>query len=242
MLTARSTPEDIARFYERYSERVQSIEERHFKQMYQWCVRNRKPSMDRSVVHTIEGTKVAFLFRFERKGRKDDLISYKYAYIAETNEWITKQYEKYEASALTVHAIHRYAERALGQTGMTAENVMMQMVKRNGVYVVVYADEKDNFVRACRDGIFLGRRDNTRNVEVFKTFVSMEMLKQTQRAAYDEVQGLFLDSGFTVADVLDKTVSVSVRRHGMYGEAVMQHSKISRACDIYAEFFKNKKL
>lgn len=239
MLTARSTPEDIARFYERNSERVYALEGRYYQQMRQWCVRNRKPSMDRSGVHTIEGTKVAFLCRYERG--KTGLVTYKYAYIAETNEWITKQYGKYEASALTAHCLHRYSERALGQTGMTAEKVMMQMVKRNGLYIVVYADEKDNFVRACRDGIFLGRRDNARSVEVFKTFVSMEMLKQTQRAAYDEVQSLFLKQGFTATDVLDKTVAIDIRRCGMYSD-VMLYSKISRAYDIYADFFKSKKL
>lgn len=235
MLTAYSTPQDIARFYERNSDRVEACAEMHYRAMRRYCIRNRCPSMAQSGVHMIDGTKVAFLCRYERK--TDIFVFSKYAYITETNEWLMKAPDVSTANAFTAHSIRRYAERALGRNDMPPEKVLMQMLKRNDKYIIVYADERNNFVRACRDGIFLGVLNEPLHKEVFKTFVSMEMLRRTQRAAYDEVSGLFLQDGFGIDDMV-RTRELS--RSDTYNGRVYA-PRCNHAYEIYSQFFNHHK-
>lgn len=232
MLTARSTPEDIARFIEKNAERMAGIEEELGRQLRKLCIRNRMKTAARSVVKTVDGTRVAFLCRYELRGF--GFVCYHQMYVSETNEWLSRVYARSDcAFSITAHCVRRYAERCLGDRDMPAEKVLMQLTKRNACFYTVYYDDAGHQVRACRDGLFLCLMDERRSILVQKTFVSMDMLKRTQRAAYDAVQRLFLREGFGVSETVESALN------SRFDALVIPTCE--RAIDIYAEFFKDKK-
>lgn len=225
------TSKDIARFFERNAERLEQVEKEQHRVMRKWCLRNHKRTMAKSVIRNVEGTCMAFLCRYELRGA--GLICYKYAYIKETNEWVCKMYGKKQCFAVTPHWLRRYGERVLGKQDEPSK-VLMQFVKRNDSSAVVYANG-NNLVRACRDGITLGRYDESRDMEVFKTFVGLDMLKRTQRAAYDAVQSLFAEEGFSVSDTVQRHQEIS--QSWNWNDNLVVFSQCAKAFDAYAEYF-----
>lgn len=126
MLTARSTPEDIARFIEKNAERMAGIEEELGRQLRKLCIRNRMKTAARSVVKTVDGTRVAFLCRYELRGF--GFVCYHQMYVSETNEWLSRVYARSDcAFSITAHCVRRYAERCLGDRDMPAEKVLPQL-------------------------------------------------------------------------------------------------------------------
>lgn len=91
------------------------------------------------------------------------------------------------------HFFNRYAER----TGIPAvyPAIIGKFHANNVTHQIIYADPVDTpdrrrFVYAVNDGIILGEIENRRKVYIFRTFVSLDMLKDTQRQAYNVVSEL----------------------------------------------------
>lgn len=89
--------------------------------------------------------------------------------------------------AFSTHFFNRYAQR----TGREANypKIMCEFFMNNMHFVIIYKDEeKGESVYASREGISLCRTIKSLGITRFCTFVSNELLKETQREAYDIVQ------------------------------------------------------
>jgi len=89
-----------------------------------------------------------------------------------------------EMCAVTSHFLCRYAER----TGFpfSVQEALGRFSVENAYQKSIYWTE-DRTVFACRQGLILAEWDKKRNFLVWKTFVSLDMLKDTQREAYEKI-------------------------------------------------------
>lgn len=139
-----------------------------------------------------------------------------YMYIKETNEYImvTARANLYDDACLvfTPHYIRRMGERIYGDKDMEVNKILTYFILHSNTSINIYHDDR-KYVFALQGGISLAQLDKKRNLMVMKTFVSTEMLKNTQIAAWERVASIIEHfdtltedevgrNGFTSADVL----------------------------------------
>ena len=109
----------------------------------------------------------------------------RFAYIKETNEYLTKIQCVPGYNAISVHMLHRYAERVLNNKDLSIGETLLAFSKLN-MSIVIYYDDT-NFVAANERGLVLMKYDARRDIICMKTFVSLDLLKESQYSAWEKV-------------------------------------------------------
>lgn len=113
-----------------------------------------------------------------------------FAYLREDNAYVpmsTMVENKEYYMAMTPHFFNRYAERYLKKK-MTISKAMSYFFYDFMGAIGIYADEEGRFVYAMDSGIMLGVCDVSRSILFMKTFVSLDMLKESQLKSYGKIK------------------------------------------------------
>lgn len=187
MITATMNADEILHEFAYLKPRRDAYADRCDKVMRKWCINNRKDSCWKVINYELDGTKYTSFLHYSRRFL-GDRVYLTHGYIADTNEWVSVANGL--VASRSVHFFRRYAERCLKQPDLLLNEAIYKYAKANPFHVKIYTDEKSGrYAYAVNDGIILGYVDK-RGVYVDKTFVSTEMLGETQRMAFDTVIGV----------------------------------------------------
>lgn len=164
-------------------------------------------------------------------------------YIKETNEYIlvtAKASQNDDACMVfTPHYIRRMGERIYGDKEMEVNKILTYFILHSNTSINIYHHDR-NYVFATKGGISLAIFDERRNLMVLKTFVSVEMLKNTQIEAWNRVAGII--------ETFDKFVEDESARNGttttdLLRQLSVEISKLDldEINNIYGEHFNKKK-
>lgn len=166
-----------------------------------------------------------------------------YMYIKETNEYIlvTAKASKNDDAYMvfTPHYIRRMGERIYGDKEMEVNKILTYFILHSNTSINIYHHDR-NYAFATQGGISLAIFDERRNLMVLKTFVSVEMLKNTQIEAWNRVAGII--------ETFDKFVEDESARNGttttdLLRQLGVEISKLDldEINNIYGEHFNKKK-
>lgn len=169
----------------------------------------------------------------------DNFFSGVFAYLREDNVYITmstpvKDKEYY--MAMSPHFFNRYAERHLKKK-MTISKVMSYFFYDFMGAIGIYGDEDGKFVYAIDSGIMLGIFDFDRQILFIKTFVSLDMLKETQLRSFEKIKANLDETRRRVMESRksDDNEKVNFEFDKAYKNLLSVDATEAR--DIYATFF-----
>lgn len=168
---------------------------------------------------------------------RDDLTN---ELIDVTYSW-ESQIDPVPYTARSIHFFRRYAERFLQQPDLEINKSILEYYKDYTCSVIMYRDG-EKIVYAGRDGITLTIFDEERYIVHAVTFISFNLLKETQFAAWFKAQRASIK--------IDRLARMELQENGkMSPDSAMfwQLSKeemlsLEEASDIYSIYFKNKEL
>ena len=163
-----------------------------------------------------------------------------FIYLKETNEYIPmSRNEGYseDCFAMSVHFLKRYAERYLKKDLPIAKILQKIYTSFTGA-VQLYSDGKTKrVVFAIPEGIILSNYEQEKRIIHYKTFVSMDMLKKTQKQSYEKISAFLMESCQQIAMAReagnDEKLGVVYRR--FYDDIDLLDTKDAQA--IYSGFF-----
>ncbi len=165
-----------------------------------------------------------------------------YMYIKETNEYVVVTAKDALADdtclvVFTPHYIRRMGERIHGDRNMDVNKILTYFILHSNTAINIYHKGND-YVFAIHGGISLARYDSKRELMVLKTFVSKEMLKNTQKVAFGRVASL--------VDKFDKFTEDESERNGNTSRTILSQMgkeldeiDLEEINDIYGQYFKN---
>lgn len=234
MIVKTITHEWTEDFLKRNSEKMDSISKRHFKQMRRYCINNRKSSVRRVRPYTMDGANIIGAFVYTHGNGK--LFRSWFTLVDETREYYDLNRSINSVTmAYCIHFLRRYAERFLGNPDMEISEIIREYVFHDKARTRIYKCGKKS-VYASPNGIILGILDDKRDIFHAKTFVSLDMLKPTQRRSWEKVGDRVraissaILSGGKLDDVLD-TIEWA------YSDA---KELCKTAADIYNEYLEDK--
>lgn len=120
-----------------------------------------------------------------------------FAYCKETNAYYRCETDVERRAqclhrAYTTHYLHRYAQRILGDETLSINATLTRMLDIETDLLLVYQDGEDG-VFATRVGMVFVNDDRKREVVLFRTVVSVEMLKTSQASVYRAFGGMIKD-------------------------------------------------
>lgn len=142
-------------------------------------------------------------------------------------------------TAYTDHFFHRFAERTGMGTGIPIEQAIVAYYRGYTQPVLLYWDQDADVHRAVyaeQQGIKLADVDTNKWI-LYRTFISLDMLKPTQREAYRNVMEL-IERGTDLRNKCDRT-------YGRWRDYMKKEDEessidiINKARDIYAQYFEN---
>ena len=161
----------------------------------------------------------------------------RFAFIKETLEYVTigtvggcKGIVSY-----SVHLLRRFAERALHDTSLPMRKILLKFTQQDVSSCLYYDD--DFFVTACEQGICLGKFDKKREVILNRTFVSIDMLKESQMKAWEKINRYIS----LALEVKHEYGLYSDRFQNLLREIPVEMSlSIDEARSIYASFYNHE--
>ena len=165
-----------------------------------------------------------------------------YMYIKETNEYVvvTAKARQESSSCLvfTPHYIRRLSERMYGVEQTDVNKTLTKFIMDCNTSIYLY-NRGLQFVFALHNGISLAQYDKKRDLMLMKTFVSTDMLKDTQIAAWVRVADYVAKFdrlveengaryGYTYADIINKL------------SAEMVDINFDEITKIYGDYFNKK--
>lgn len=236
MIVSTMTANEVFEVMERDTERLAAWASYREKELMRELRKSRRETVAQSYDYHTDNADYVIILRCNRKGYISRL---RFAFIQETLEYVTiaTQGGRKGALSYSTHLLRRYAERVLHDTTLPIRKILLKLTQ-NDVTACLYADD-DYYVSGSEMGICLGKYDNQRTILVYRTFVSIDMLKETQLSAWEKV-----------SDFVKKVAELK-KRYGLYSHqcqaALKQcpmdmHLSIDEAQSIYASFFdKNDK-
>lgn len=120
-----------------------------------------------------------------------------FIYLKETNEYIPmSRNEGYseDCFAMSVHFLKRFAERFLKKDLPIAKILQKIYTSFTGA-VQLYSDGKTRrVVFAIPEGLILTEYEQEKHIIHYKTFVSMDILKKTQKRSYEKISAFLMES------------------------------------------------
>lgn len=169
----------------------------------------------------------------------DNFFSGVFAYLREDNVYIamsTPVKDKEYYMAMSPHFFNRYAERHLKKK-MTISKAMSFFFYDFMGAIGIYGDEDGKFVYAIDSGIMLGIFDFDRQILFIKTFVSLDMLKESQLKSFEKVKANLDEARRRVMESRksDDNEKVNWEFDKAYKDLLSVDATEAR--DIYATFF-----
>ena len=182
MLTSSMKSSDLLRILSADHERIVRWGQYRIKEMRSELLRGMKDKIWKYFDYHTDNADYIIVIHCNRAG-KFGII--RFAYIKETNEYLTKIQCVPGYNAISVHMLHRYAERVLNNKDLSIGETLLAFSKLN-MSIVIYYDDT-NFVAANERGLVLMKYDARRDIICMKTFVSLDMLKESQYSAWEKV-------------------------------------------------------
>lgn len=163
-----------------------------------------------------------------------------FVYLSETNEYIpmTRKSSLHDdCFAMSVHFIKRYAERHL-KKDMPPIKVLPKFFMSFIGAVRLYYDEKTRrIVFAVPEGLILATYDESKHIVHYKTFVSMDMLKESQYSSYEKISAFLKESCNRIVEARDTgdDDKLEVAYKMVYRDAELLDTSEAKA--IYSSFF-----
>lgn len=161
-----------------------------------------------------------------------------FGYVRERNVYIpmtSLEFNKDYYMAISPHFFNRYAERHLNKV-MSVPKAMSYFFRDFFCALVIYSDD-NRMVYAINDGIMLGICDNDKHIVYIKTFVSLEMLKDSQIKSYEKIKSFMEESSSYINKMRKKCDGerVNIALEKVYQD--VQKIDTTEAWNIYATFF-----
>lgn len=169
----------------------------------------------------------------------DNFFSGVFAYLREDNVYIamsTPVKDKEYYMAMSPHFFNRYAERHLKKK-MTISKVMSYFFYDFMGAIGIYGDEDGKFVYAIDSGIMLGIFDFDRQILFIKTFVSLDMLKETQLRSFEKIKANLDETKRRVMESRKSDDNEKVNFEFDKAYKNLLSVDVTEARDIYATFF-----
>lgn len=154
------------------------------------------------------------------------------AYIAMTSVQKAEDYYM----AFSIHLIKRYAERYL-KKNISVPKALSHFVYDHTGSMLIYWDGNNRLVYAINGGIMLGIADPNKHIVYMNTFVSLDMLKDSQVKSYDKIR-LFVEEAkkrLAYARGSGNLAQCDVACGLIYKD--MAELDLEEAKEIYATFF-----
>lgn len=231
MIVATMTSKEIAQVFLMDIDRVKAFASHREKELARELRKSRKEMVVQSYEYHTDNGDYILVLRLNKKGYVSRL---RFAFIQETLEYVSpvtmgnvKGMMSYSA-----HLFRRYAERVWHDKSLPMKTVILKFTK-DFIGSCIYYDGK-RMVSACEQGICLGEYDEKRDLIIFKTFVSLDLLKDSQLMAWNKVEKYF-----------EHTLEAR-RKYGLYSEECQkqlrsvpaeQYLSSQEAQEIYASFY-----
>lgn len=169
----------------------------------------------------------------------ENFFSGVFVYLREDNVYIamsTPVKDKEYYMAMSPHFFNRYAERHLKKK-MTISKAMSYFFYDFMGAIGIYGDEEGRFVYAIDSGIMLGIFDFDRQILFIKTFVSLDMLKETQLRSFEKIKANLDEARKRIVESRrsDNNEKVNFEFDKAYKDLLDVDATEAR--DIYATFF-----
>ena len=239
MLTGTMNASDIQKIYVRDKERIFRFLSYREKDLRRYLRKGFSRKCARCYDYKTENAQYKLALCVYNKRSIFDV----YMYIHETNEYIlvTAKANKDDDACMvfTPHYIRRMGERIYGDKNMEVNKILTYFILHSNTSINIYYQDR-NYVFATKGGISLAIYDDRRDLMVLKTFVSVNMLKDTQIDAWNRVAGLI--------ETFDKFVEDESARNGtttadLLRQLGVEISKLDldEINNIYGEHFNKKK-
>ena len=182
MLTASMNSSDLLRILSADHERIIKWGQYRIKELRSELLRGMKEKIWKYYDYHTDNTDYIIVIHCNRAGKFGIL---RFPYIKETNEYLSKIQCVPGYCAMSVHMLHRYAERVLNNKDLSIGETLLAFSKLN-MSIVIYYDDT-NFVAANERGLVLMKYDARRDIICMKTFVSLDLLKESQYSAWEKV-------------------------------------------------------
>lgn len=172
--------------------------------------------------------------------RGDVFASGVFVYIQETNEYVPMSRTSAlheDCFAMSVHFINRYAERYLKKR-MPPKKVLAKFFTSFIGAVRIHIDEaKNRAVFAVPEGLILATYELGKHVIHYKTFVSLDMLKDTQLKSYGKIRDFLLGSCGRIVEARNTGDDDLLEAAYISAYSDVESLDTSEAKAIYASFF-----
>lgn len=234
MLVATMTSREVFDVMQKDVDRLAAFSYHKEKSLMSELRKSRREMVSQSYDYHTPNADYIIVLRCNRKGYVSRM---RFAFIEETLEYVSSaiQGKSKGVVSYSVHLLRRYAERVLHDSSLPMRKIFLKFCQ-DSVFACIYTD-KDYLVTATETGICLGKYDQTRDIIVNRTFVSRDMLKETQLSAWNKVE---------------RFVKVALDARNKYGmnskefqailRAIPQEMALSReeAAKIYASYFEKE--
>lgn len=163
-----------------------------------------------------------------------------FVYLKETNEYIpmtrkSKLHDDY--FAMSVHFIKRYAERHLKKNLPPVKVLPKFFMSFIGAVRLYFDEATKRVVFAVPEGLVLATYDLGKHIIHYKTFVSTEMLKESQYSSYKKISAFLQESCNRIVEARDTgdDVKLEAAYKDFYMDAELLDTSEAKA--IYSSFF-----
>lgn len=185
MIVATMTSSEITQLLLQDVDRVKAYDSHKEKLLMRELRKSHLESVAQSYEYHTDNADYIIVLRINRKGYVSRL---RFAYIQQTLEYVSPVTLGLIKGIMSysVHLLRRYAERVLHDKSLPIKTILLKFTK-DFIASCLYRDG-NRFVSGCAQGICLGEYDERRGILMFKTFVSLDMLKESQLAAWEKVE------------------------------------------------------
>lgn len=184
MITSTMTAQEINYIFLKDESRLKAFISYKSKSLRRILIKNRKDRVRQCYPYNTANAEYYLIATYMKDGHS----TYGwYIYSKETNEFFTRLRlgEIKGVVSFSMHLLKRFAERELKDRDIPIERILLKWSDQL-IGTVIY-NNVNEFVEACSTGIILGKNDEKRDIMVHKTYVSLDMLKETQMTAWEKV-------------------------------------------------------
>lgn len=237
MITASMTASDIRRVRNMDESRISSFQMRKADELKRELKRQKVKGFSKTYDFATPNAEYCISINVKHG---DVFASGVFVYVKETNEYVPMSRTSAlhdDCFAMSVHFIKRYAERHLKKE-LPPKKILSKFLTSFIGAVRIHLDEKKNrAVFAVPEGLILATYEMGKHIIHYRTFVSVDMLKDTQLKSYEKIRdfllgscGKIIEARNTGNDDLLEAAYITA-----YKEAELLDTSEAKA--IYASFF-----
>lgn len=194
IITASMTADDLCKIYKQDQPFIESI----LQKKYQKLIKELRKGLGKfaSQCYDVQTSNAFYKCSLCVQRSLGDCRIHIFIYIQETNEYVCVDDLASESNAklfaYTPHYVQRYAQRFMQNPNLTINQSFAAIERNFGICFKIYEDDK-NEVMAMSEGLALAKINQARDIVIYKTFISTDLLKTSQVEAYEKVASLLED-------------------------------------------------